>query len=214
MTTHSPARPRSAFVPAPEVAFRVYVAALDQRTCDDLRTVVLTRERELIGALSPTPVAGMEVGLTTLWRHYNVLAWEDAPCHTLALAISAAVREYGHYFGARDLPCFIQCWANVLRRGDSLSLHSHSQEEGAVSGLVYIDGGDAAPDSGCTRYALPSGRWMTIAPQAGAINLFPSSLPHDVLTYDGEAPRVTVAFDLMHSPSPEHSCLRLSDIVP
>lgn len=78
-------------------------------------------------------------------------------------------------------------WSNRLDPGGFHVRHVHP--EGWLSGVCYID----IPDG-------TSGLFMVgdqpIQPRAGGWLLFPSNLPHEVSTYRGTAPRLSIAFDI------------------
>lgn len=101
-------------------------------------------------------------------------------------------------------------WANVNRRGDMNRTHVHP---GWVwSGVYYVTAGDAVPDkpeSGVLEFqdprmgadmvlteGQPYGGRTAIRPRDGLLILFPSWLPHTVLPYWGERPRISIAFNI------------------
>lgn len=98
-------------------------------------------------------------------------------------------------------------WAAVNRRGHYNTPHLHPMA--TWSGIYYVDPGDgtAGIPNAVLEFAhpiaasamtffpgiLPSAR--TVQPEAGMIILFPSYLQHSVRVYDGDRPRVCVAFN-------------------
>ncbi|HJU06664.1 MAG TPA: TIGR02466 family protein [Nitrospiraceae bacterium] len=111
-----------------------------------------------------------------------------------------------------------ELWANVQRKGGSNAAHPHPGT--FWSGVYYVDVGDVSTDStrggelklfdprGCLpkmlapylRYSMPelydAGTSISFYPQAGQCVMFPGWLSHAVATYTGDAPRISVAFNL------------------
>jgi uncharacterized protein (TIGR02466 family) len=103
-----------------------------------------------------------------------------------------------------------EAWANVVRAGNYAKPHVHPNSN--VSGVYYVDVGDAANDdqhSGVIEFIDPRQRpgmfetegtvpfdGYRIAPTTGALLLFPSWLYHYVHPYRGTRPRVSVAFNV------------------
>ena len=109
----------------------------------------------------------------------------------------------------------ISIWANVNRQGEHNRMHIHPGS--TWSGVYYVDVGSARaeqPDSGKISFTnpilaektsffpkiMPESRSML--PVNGQMLLFPSYLQHQVQTYWGERPRVTIAFNVRKDPFP------------
>ena len=112
----------------------------------------------------------------------------------------------------------VETWANVQRKGGSNSTHPHPGT--FWSGVYYVDvgditaGGDTGGDlqlydpRGCLptmlapflRYAVAelhdAGKTISFTPENGRCVMFPGWLSHSVGIYRGEAPRISVAFNL------------------
>ena len=107
-------------------------------------------------------------------------------------------------------------WANVNRSGHGNEFHSHP---GAFwSGVYYVDDGGIADNPGLggelefmdPRGALPlmnaphlrmvgsfsAGATERVAPKAGRLVMFPAWLMHQVRPYNGDAERMSIAFNL------------------
>lgn len=98
-------------------------------------------------------------------------------------------------------------WANLFRRGDGFSPHTHSNS--ALSGAYYVDvgdgggggelvfrdprGGAAMIDSGLSDAG--QGCAARFMPESGHLVIFPSFLLHWVTPYRGERPRISIAFN-------------------
>ncbi|WP_173044462.1 2OG-Fe(II) oxygenase family protein [Nitrospira sp. KM1] len=110
-----------------------------------------------------------------------------------------------------------ELWANVQRKGGSNACHPHPGS--FWSGVYYIDVGDVSQGAnggelqlydprGCLprmlapylRYSVPelhdAGASVSFTPSAGQCLLFPGWLFHAVTRYTGNAPRISIAFNL------------------
>src|SRR5262249_52179690 len=110
----------------------------------------------------------------------------------------------------------IEGWANVNRRGAFNKAHHHAGGRGnrnLWSGIYYVDEGGLSSEAGggLTRFEDRSGvpkeimrcpdpfeRELTIVPQVGLMVFFPATLNHYVMPYEGDADRITIAFNLKH----------------
>ncbi len=102
-------------------------------------------------------------------------------------------------------------WANVMRRGGYNNVHNHGDAD--WSGVYYVDPGDPPsqrhPHSGIFEFIDPRGgverlrlsgddfapMWR-IEPKAGLLILFPGGMRHAVHPYQGNAPRISIAFNI------------------
>lgn len=146
------------------------------------------------GWQSPTDFFGWEGEAVATLARYARRAVEVA---TARLSIPGSVRLDFHLSG----------WAAVNRNGHYNLTHVHP---GATwSGVYYVDPGDEPRDGpgAAIEFAhpvaaavmtffptlLPSAR--LVRPEAGLLILFPSYLQHSVRLYQGERPRICVAFN-------------------
>lgn len=83
---------------------------------------------------------------------------------------------------------FTGLWSTRLPKGGSHVMHNHPK--GWMSGILYVDvptyeGGHLVFDD------------TLLIPQTGDVVMFPSETWHSVTEYQGDQPRLTVAFDLL-----------------
>lgn len=112
-------------------------------------------------------------------------------------------------------------WFHITRRGGRVMLHNHPMA--SWSGVYCVDPGEAPgpnSESGVLRFHNPhfysntfldAGNLKLVPPfhhgvwnhrfKAGQLVMFPSWLPHEVLPYEGERERITVAFNCWFSGS-------------
>lgn len=98
----------------------------------------------------------------------------------------------------------LQSWATVLHEGGHQDPHIHPA--GWLSGVFYVDAGDAAPgtEDGSLVFGHPPAGSMAAAPRervhaprTGEATGFPSYFFHHTRPYRGTRPRISLAFDVM-----------------
>lgn len=185
-----------------------------QRRCEGveglnqgLRQAILEREQR-DPSIVKSNVGGWH-STTDFWR------WEGAEPAELFQRVAGAVKDYAAIerrvdAAALDLTVTAEAWANVARSGHYAKPHVHPNSN--ISGVYYVDVGDAAPDdqhSGTIEFIDPRqrpGMFETqgtlpfdayrVRPTPGTLLLFPAWLYHYVHPYRGTRPRVTVAFNV------------------
>jgi Putative 2OG-Fe(II) oxygenase len=210
----------------PEHVWPTPVLSIYHDDADDLNRglarIITEMEQQVIATGMPTAVAGLEEGLTTHWMEYNVLNWDFPECSMLRDMVLNGVRSYFELLGNPDEPrfriCGISCWANILRYGQSLSIHHH--DPGFVSAHYCVQSGrekgtsPTVKDSGQTRYFRPGfversmggdqagptspwdGDWvLSETPTEGRLFFFPSYVRHEVRPNLENQPRISIAMD-------------------
>ncbi len=164
---------------------------------------------------------GLKVSNVGGWHSQTDFQTWSGPAGARLLQLGVALAN--RLTKARDgrgvkVPWKISAWANVNRRGDSNSSHTHPGN--FWSGAYFVDDAGAAQDKTLggefeifdPRGAAPAmyspglvfnvpngnevGAQIALLPQAGTMLLFPSWLTHGVKPYLGEGTRISVAFNL------------------
>lgn len=98
----------------------------------------------------------------------------------------------------------LQSWATVLHEGGHQDPHIHPA--GWLSGVLYVDAGDAGPgpEDGALLFGHPPPKTMATVPRehvniarTGELMSFPSYFFHHTRPYRGTRPRISLAFDVM-----------------
>jgi uncharacterized protein (TIGR02466 family) len=168
----------------------------------ELRDVILEQERATPpmvksnqgGWQSPTEFFRWSGPAVATLKRYVCRAVEVATAQVL---VSSSLRIEFHVSG----------WAAVNRKGHYNTAHMHPMS--TWSGVYYVDPGDEPADKlgAVLEFAhpiaasvmtffpnvLPSAR--IVRPEPGMMILFPSYLQHSVRIYQGERPRICVAFN-------------------
>jgi hypothetical protein len=187
-----------------------------------LAQIILEEERRILATAKPTPVAGIDDGLTAHWMNFNVLNWEYPEIRELRRIVLAGLQQYWPllpHVGTTEMDIAgISCWANVLRYGERLTMHHH--DPAFVSAHYTVQSGlDGAPapsvDCGATVYFRPGfaershggdssmaaslwdGDWrLETPPTPGKLMFFPSFVRHEVRPNLGPTERISIAMDV------------------
>lgn len=170
----------------------------------ELRDLILERERT-------TPSAGKS-SIGGWQSQPDFLTWSGSAIATLgrylATAVEIATAKLPLVAPNLKIQFELVAWASVNRKGHYNTSHVHP---GATwSGVYYVDPGDEPEEKGRSAVLelehpiqamvmnffpglLPS--TLVVRPESGLIVLFPGSLVHNVRIYQGERPRICVAFN-------------------
>ena len=166
--------------------------------CDLLTNIILEKEPQIINEYPPIGFYGNETdgdtglgsnSLTSRFYHFNVLDWDHTDL------IKQEIREgYDAYTGLVGTPIYVKCWANVMRKGEQIQLHQHSDDD-----LMYVCGHLSIKVDGSTAtYYEVNGSLEPFENVNGRITFFPSYVPHCTNQYNGDSERITIAFDIKH----------------
>ena len=177
-----------------------FTAEFDDTECYHLalQQAILERESDPRFGLKLFPGAcGVKV--------HHVDQWDSAAAnflHQRALALFSEVS------GVVNPVCDMS-WANVYRKGDYCLPHSHCRSEASVVyQLTTGNQHESDPIGGCLSFADPrmksccaeeAGRVTSaLLPDmsAGMMIIFPSQLMHYVNPYGGDAPRITLSWNI------------------
>lgn len=168
----------------------------------ELRELILARERS-VPSITKSNQGGWQSAADFFdWGGAAVATLERHAAEALRLAtVRVPIPE--HYAVEFEL----YGWAAVNRKGHYNTTHMHPMS--TWSGVYYVDAGDEAAEAGgaLLEFAhpipaavmtffpgiLPSAR--LVRPQTGMLILFPSYLQHSVRAYQGNRPRICVAFN-------------------
>lgn len=153
------------------------------------------------------------------WHSTTDLATRPDACfQALSAAIVESVRNVAPLVATPVPPppprfSMMQAWAMIMRNGDYTIVHDHG--EAAWSTVYYVDAGDTEnepsaglvfTDSRARVKPLPQfGLFetsFTIQPRAGMLVVFPGFLRHQVTTYQGTRPRISIAANVRMEAQP------------
>ena len=174
------------------------------------------------GPAYANPSATMQIGAQLFESRFDLFKWPQPPVRQLREfcwnTLYATIERLNGYDAPtlRAMKGFADAWFHVTRRGGYFGLHNHPMA--AWSGVYCVDAGDEGPpqpgDSGVLSFTHPNAvatMFLDVSvyqlPQpygfkphnlrlrAGDLVLFPSWLMHQVLPYQGDGTRITVAFN-------------------
>tara|TARA_B100000287_G_C20359605_1_gene673213 strand:+ start:71 stop:676 length:606 start_codon:yes stop_codon:yes gene_type:complete len=167
--------------------------------CVELSKFLLKKEPEIIKKYPPTGYNGIptdgntglgENSTTSRFYHYNVLNWEGTDLLKKYIKLG-----YEEYTGLKDTEIYVKCWVNVMRKGDQIKPHKHSDIDYKEND--YLCGHFNAQVDGTTStfYKL-NDHVEEMKNISGNITFFPSYVSHWTNLYNGNSQRITCAFDI------------------
>lgn len=163
---------------------------------DSIANTILKNEKTVINSHPYTDDWGTGLGpnsMTSRSNCYNILDWPE-----MSELKSNIKKIYNRFLTEIQVPVeqtiYLQCWANVLRKGEFIKIHRHSDTP-----YAYLGGHVCIQTQGSsTFYKSPFSEDDYQSPnEPGKITLFPSWLPHWTSKQESETERITVAFDII-----------------
>ena len=126
--------------------------------------------------------------LTSRSCHFNILDWWGTG------SLRRWMRDgYEKYHNIQDTPLYVQCWANVMRKGDQIKAHKHESCDG-TSPVKHLCGHLSVQVDGSTS------TYYEVSPilnKNGQMTFFPAHTFHWTDRYENNSERITVAFDIL-----------------
>jgi len=141
---------------------------------------------------------GLGDSLTARFSFYNVLEWPDEEI----IKLKNHIKKF-HLLFLQEMrlkiqdEMYIQCWANVMRKGEQIKPHIHgTSEETYLGGHICIQCKNTS-----THYINPVNQLKnpeiySSENKVGKITLFENCLPHYTDIHNSDDERITIAFDL------------------
>jgi len=137
--------------------------------------------------------------LTSQYASYNLLDSKDLEIKKLKQAILVS---HARFLEALKIPLYpelyIQCWGNVMRKGEQIKAHIHSVlPDTYLGGQINVQVQDTS-----TWYINPVNQindpeLYETKNEVGKITLFQNCVPHYTDKQVSTTPRITIAFDLI-----------------
>ena len=125
--------------------------------------------------------------LTSRSCHFNLLNWWGTG------EVKKWIRKgYEKYSNIEGTPLYVQCWANVMRCGEQIKSHRHS-EDFSIGGERFLCGHLSVQVDGSTSTYYDG---TPLLNENGMITFFPGYVSHWTNRYEGHSERITVAFDI------------------
>lgn len=189
---------------APEWNYFILESKLDDpKTVNGLRDIILSKEKEILDT-TPTPEndnGNTSLGpnsLTSRFSYFNVLSWEYEEVMTLYNFIKEHYHAFLNTVGYEVPECSIQCWANVLRKGEKIKVHRHNTAPSSfLSGNITIQAENTQTHYYVSEVYDPEAYpFYSSNNELGSLNIFQSHMLHDTTVTESKEPRISIAFDI------------------
>lgn len=170
-----------------------------------IASIILSKEKEIIESTQPSKKTSQDGytglgpnSLTSRYESFNVFEWDDTEIQKLRRLVKNNYLIFLDKLRLRRPKVWIQCWANVLRKGQKIEPHLHD-----VSPYSYLGGHVTVQcDKTSTVYINPPNQITDPEThesenKVGKLTLFQNSIPHYTSEHVGDTERITIAFDIV-----------------
>ena len=188
-----------------DYTFYVFENIINDVDFSAVSKIIKSKEKKIIRS-SPKSNGDGNTGLgdnslTSRFGYFNVLKWQEPDIQKIKDHIIDNVSKfYNRILQEKPTDLKIQCWANVMRKGQQIKPHVHDTSNNCLlGGHICVD-----VDNTSTHYINPfkyfSGdnqETYSSKNEVGKITLFSDNIPHytdKVISKD----RVTIAFDIIN----------------
>ena len=188
-----------------DYTFYVFENIINDVDFSAVSKIIKSKEKKIIRS-SPKSSGDGNTGLgnnslTSRFGYFNVLKWQEPDIQKIKDHIVDNVSKfYNRILQEKPTDLKIQCWANVMRKGQQIKPHVHDTSSNCLlGGHICVD-----VDNTSTHYINPfryfSGdnqETYSSKNEVGKITLFSDNIPHytdKVISKD----RVTIAFDIIN----------------
>ena len=188
-----------------DYTFYVFENIINDVDFNAVSKIIKSKEKKIIRS-SPKSSGDGNTGLgndslTSKFGYFNVLKWQEPDIQKIKNHIIDNVSKfYNRILQEKPEDLKIQCWANVMRKGQQIKPHVHDTSNNCLlGGHICVD-----VDNTSTHYINPFKYFSGIDQETyssknevGKITLFSDNIPHytdEVISKD----RVTIAFDIIN----------------
>ena len=188
-----------------DYTFYVFENIINDVDFSAVSKIIKSKEKKIIRS-SPKSSGDGNTGLgdnslTSRFGYFNVLKWQEPDIQKIKDHIVDNVSKfYNRILQEKPTDLKIQCWANVMRKGQQIKPHVHDTSNNCLlGGHICVD-----VDNTSTHYINPFKYFSGINQETyssknevGKITLFSDNIPHytdKVISKD----RVTIAFDIIN----------------
>jgi hypothetical protein len=190
---------------APEWNCFIYENFLSSINFKKLTSTILKLEKSLLNKYKSYEIKGDGYtglgnnSLTSRYQKYNLLNIKDTEIIKIKKQIILHHNLFLKKMNLDPYPSlYIQCWANVIRKGEKINTHLHGIEP-----FIYLGGHICVQcENTNTYYVNPANQIND--PQVyqskneiGKISLFQNYIPHYTDVHLSNSERITIAFDLL-----------------
>ena len=185
-----------------DYTFYVFENIINDVDFSAVSKIIKSKEKKIIRS-SPKSSGDGNTGLgnnslTSRFGYFNVLKWQEPDIQKIKDHIVDNVSKfYSRILQEKPADLKIQCWANVMRKGQQIKTHLHNVDQTCyLGGHVCV-----ACENSSTFYINPVNtindpETFEIENKVGQITLFSNCIPHYTSKHEGNSERITMAFDL------------------
>jgi hypothetical protein len=180
---------------------------LEVEKIDKIRSWLLDREEEFIATFPYHHDGGAALGKDSVTSRHGLysLFWFEKDIPEIMDLLKFIRESYVKFIteeNAIPRDSYIVSWFNVARKDQDIKQHAHGADhESYLSGNIHLD----TYDTYNTFISPYDDRSAFIRDNVkGGISIFPSCVPHYSSVYEGEEPRVSIAFDLRIKPTKQY----------
>lgn len=203
--------PKTPFAPIYDyVLGEDHIGIHDVQYYNNLKELILKKEKQILEETEPTRTVGTDNtdgytglgdnSLTSRFASFNVLKWEEDLINPIRNAIKEKYFEFLNALKVERRLCYIQCWTNVLRKGQQIKPHIHG-----VTPYTYLGGHiHITQNNTSTFYMNPVNQLNDpelheSKNEQGKITIFQNCIPHYTSMNIEEHERISIAFDFLVS---------------
>ena len=175
---------------------------------ENLSSFILEKEKEVMQEYPSTKFIETEISdgytglgknsLTSRFSKYNLLKFDNEEIKKIKNQIKELHDKFLKTINIKhNFKIYIQCWANVMRKGEQIKPHIHD-----CSSHSYLGGHICIKTNNTNTYYINPVNQINepvtfkSKNEVGKITFFQSYIPHYTDTYEGDEERITIAFDL------------------
>jgi hypothetical protein len=192
---------------APEWNYFLFETIIDGVDWQKVAEIVLRKEKEIVEQFPFSTKGGSADAytglgpnsLTSRYEDFNVFEWQEPEIRKVFHAIRYYHDILISKIGIEKIPdLYVQCWANVMRKGQKIEKHIHD-----ISPYTYLGGHITVQcENTKTIYVNPINQindWDEHKSEnkVGKLTLFQNNIPHYTSMHEGEKERISIAFDIV-----------------
>ena len=182
---------------APNYKYFITRAIWDEtEKINKIKKYLLSKEKHILQNINFNNDGGTGLNtkdLTSRHSNYNVFDFiEELPeLNDLLNFIKKTYLEYIKISETQEYKLKINCWFNVLRKGQKMKMHTHGGHAWSyLSGNIHLDNYHTK-----TSYQFID-KFVSLDNVKGSLAIFPNVISHETSEYKDDEPRVSIAFDL------------------
>jgi len=191
---------------APEWEYFIWESLDTSINYTSLKNFILRKEKEILnvpisiydGNFTDGHTGLGKESLTSRFQNYNFLKFKNKEVQKIKGLIidthETFLNAINYNFKSKF---YIQCWANLMRKGEQIKPHIHSvSPDTYLSGHLCVQCEDTSTHYICPQNQLNNPETISSKNKTGKITLFQSCIPHYTDKHNSNKERITIAFDI------------------